>query len=67
MARTEPPEPPARLDGLCIVCLKPRKLPTTRYIDRAVYEAEPFCSSKCARRYFGTELPPAAPGGRKAA
>lgn len=45
-------EPSPRKDGLCVQCQTsevPRS--ATKYAD-----ADAFCSSRCCRAYFGTEL-----------
>jgi hypothetical protein len=55
--------PPVREDGLCLTCLGPRCLTPTKLVKRtagemrAALEADPFCSSTCARAYYGTSLP----------
>jgi hypothetical protein len=53
-----PPEPRVRRDGLCIVCRKPRVTPTPlqRGVPSFVYERDPFCSSVCARTFYGNPL-----------
>ena len=46
-------DPPIREDGRCVVCLGPRQAKRGNYSDPT---QDPFCSTPCARRYFGTEL-----------
>lgn len=53
-------EPKPRKNGRCLVCDKPRPIvkpqrgvPASAYVDA-------FCSSRCARAWFGTDLPPTA-------
>lgn len=43
-------EPAIREDGRCVVCETPITT-ITRY-----GEADGFCTSRCARKYFGTSL-----------
>lgn len=53
--------PKRRKDGKCVVCK--RKLPTydtpvmkaLRRLGQDPYGDDPFCSSDCAKRYYGTE------------
>jgi hypothetical protein len=54
-------DPPIRRDGRCSVCAKPRKKPATSY-GRDEYARDPFCSTKCARKWHGTTLADIAPG-----
>ena len=51
-------EPRVRPDGLCAVCRKERKLPSPlqKGVPVMAYLLDPFCSSTCARRHYGTEL-----------
>lgn len=44
------PEPPPRVDGLCVVCEKP--VATVNKWG----EADAFCTSRCCRVFFETEL-----------
>jgi hypothetical protein len=60
---TSPTDPPVRADGRCHVCKGPRgKIPKT-LVKRtardlaAALAADPFCSSACARRFYGCPLP----------
>jgi len=48
--RTTLPEPKIRKDGRCVVCGTPITTITRHG------EADAFCKSKCARKYFGTSL-----------
>ena len=62
------PDPLARPDGRCVVCLKPRKVSAqARKYAGAQLDLDPFCSSRCCRRWHGTELPetPQSVAGRK--
>jgi hypothetical protein len=56
--------PRAREDGRCVECGKRKKMPNPpqRGVDVGIYLAEPFCSSQCARAYYGTQLRSSAPG-----
>jgi hypothetical protein len=51
-------DPPVRPDDRCVVCGRPRIPERSRRY--AGYEADrdAFCSSRCARAYFGCELAP---------
>lgn len=48
-------DPPVRADGRCAECGKARVIPKTTYASREQYESDPFCSSKCCRRYHNVE------------
>lgn len=53
------PDPPRRKDGTCYVCRKPlRRVVPQRGVPHELYDREPFCSSRCAREFFGQSLPP---------
>ena len=58
-------EPKPRRDGKCVVCKKERKITPQPSVPVEVYLADPFCSSECARKFYGTSLPTAASGGKK--
>lgn len=49
------PIPRVRPGDPCAQCGKKRKMPKTHHssIPRQVYELDPFCSSVCAREYYG--------------
>ena len=52
-------EPKRRKDGKCFVCKKP--IPVVKHqrgVPTQLYKTDPFCSTRCAREYFGTSLPP---------
>ncbi len=55
-------DPAPRADGRCVVCEKPRRIPSTpvtrklRNAPRDPYAGDPFCSAVCARAYFGVKL-----------
>ena len=53
-------EPKRRRNGRCARpgCEKPVPVPTTKQkgVDPQVYLKEPFCSSRCARDYYGTSI-----------
>jgi len=49
-----PEQPEVRQDGLCVVCLKPRKCDRSVKYGGSNAEADPFCSTVCARTYYGT-------------
>ena len=59
-------EPPLRPDGRCLVCGGPRKLSGLKLIYRQAMESDPFCSSACARAWWGTSLPAAERPSRRA-
>lgn len=50
-------EPPVRPDGLCAVCLAPRRPERSRRYAGIQAEFDPFCSSTCARHWHGNPLP----------
>ena len=50
-------DPPVRDDGLCSVCLKPRRPERSRKYARLIAEMDPFCSSTCSREWHGNPLP----------
>jgi hypothetical protein len=45
--------PKPRRDGRCVVCREPYTITPRPGLNPAVY-VDPFCSSRCARSYFGT-------------
>jgi hypothetical protein len=51
------PDPPVREDGRCIVCPKARHPERSRKYAGGTAETDPFCSTQCARAYYGTSLP----------
>lgn len=51
-------DPPIRSDGLCYVCQSPRKLTGLRKLYQRSAESDPFCSTECARLFYGVSLPP---------
>jgi len=52
------PDPPVREDGRCVVCLKPRRLTKQARKYAGVWlDLDPFCASKCCRKWHGCELP----------
>lgn len=60
-----------REDGRCLTCLGPRgRIPktlvkrTARDLLREL-ERDPFCSSRCARAYYGTQLAETVSGPRQ--
>jgi len=57
--------PKVRKDGLCIVCKKERKVPSSRQkgVPVEVYLGDPFCSNTCARTYYATPSSPGRAGG----
>lgn len=64
--------PPVREDGRCVVCLGPRVVIPKVLVKRSAHdlrvalEADAFCSSSCARAYYGTSLPAVSTGNRTA-
>lgn len=55
------PDPPVRLDGLCVVCLDPRRTEKLPPLYRDQVANDPFCSNVCARAYYGVPEPAKAP------
>jgi len=49
-------DPPVRDDGSCIVCGRPRQLAKLKLVYRRHAEQDPFCSSSCAREWYGVPL-----------
>jgi hypothetical protein len=51
-------EPKVRRNGTCFVCGKERKLPSPmqKGVPVLAYLSDPFCSSTCARKHYGTQL-----------
>ena len=57
---------PKKLEGgKCKVCKKPRVINMQKNVPVEQYLSDPFCSSECARKFYGTELPQSPHGGRK--
>jgi len=50
-------DPPVRDDGLCHVCLKPRRPERSKRYGGAAAEMDSFCSTECARAYHENPLP----------
>jgi hypothetical protein len=49
---------PKVLDGgVCRVCGKPRVINMQRGVPVGAYLSDEFCSSKCAKEFYGTEEP----------
>lgn len=65
--------PPVREDGRCHVCLGRRCVLPKTLVKRTAHdlrmalEADPFCSSTCAREFYGCPLPVVESKGRKKA
>lgn len=38
---------------LCLHCRGPKAPPKKAYVSLSVYEADPFCSAKCAKAHYG--------------
>lgn len=56
-ALTPRADPLVRSDGLCAICLKPRKVTEqARKYAGPQLDLDPYCSSACARRWHGCEL-----------
>ncbi len=49
--------PKVRKDGRCYVCKGERPFNPQKGVPPEAYLADPFCSSKCARTFFGTLEP----------
>jgi hypothetical protein len=64
------PEATRRKDGKCRECRGPRK-PVPAHLQKgvpaSVYEREPFCSTECAKRYYGTPIHAEGTGGTRRA
>ncbi len=58
LIRRDPRDPDVRDDGLCVGCGKSRGDPG-REPHRATAQVDPFCSSACARAWYGVSLPSA--------
>lgn len=58
-------EPKVRKDGLCVVCKGERKFGRQKGIAEETYLRDPFCSSDCARTYYGNERVVGLPGAPK--
>jgi hypothetical protein len=56
MAKAKAIKPPVVAVVVCIVCGKKREIAQQAGVPRAHYESDPFCSSACARKHYGTEL-----------
>lgn len=52
------PDPKPRKDGLCVVCLRPRRVPRGVWAREAA-ELDSFCSNTCCRAYHNCPLPDA--------
>lgn len=52
------PDPPIRADGRCALatCRKPIKPPKRRREVPASLYVDPFCSTDCAKTYFGVRV-----------
>jgi hypothetical protein len=50
--------PKQREDGRCVSCQKVRHRPKALNSPTALaeWERDPFCSTDCAKRYFGTQV-----------
>jgi hypothetical protein len=46
--------PKVRRDGKCAVCRQPRPFNPQRGVPFEAYLADPFCSTACAKKHFGT-------------
>lgn len=64
MPSSGPPDPSLRADGRCLVCGGPRRMDKLKPLYRQHMESDPFCSTQCAREWWGTSLPAAPPRGR---
>ena len=47
----------------CKVCRKPLEFNMRKEVPREAYLSDPFCSSLCARKFYGAELPSLKTGG----
>lgn len=56
MTKAKRIKPPVAAVVVCIVCGKQREIGQQAGVPRAHYETDPFCTSACARKYYGTEL-----------
>ena len=51
-------EPVVRRDGRCLRCGGERHLEKLKPLYRTAMLTDPFCSTECARAFFGTSLRP---------
>ena len=51
-------DPEVRADGSCVVCRRPKLTRQLKPLYTRALETDPFCSSQCAREWWGTQLPP---------
>lgn len=49
-------DPPVREDGACIVCGNERVTAAIRPLYRAAMRDDPFCSTECARSWWGSSI-----------
>jgi hypothetical protein len=57
--------PKIRRDGTCYVCKAPRPFNPQRGVPPEEYLGDPFCSSACAKKFYGTSEPALRTGGKK--
>ncbi len=50
--------PKVRKDGTCVVCKGERPFTPQKGVPFEAYLADPFCSSACARKHWGTDEKP---------
>lgn len=57
LAKPTPGDPPVRADGRCVECGGPRKLTKqARKYAGVALDLDPFCSSRCCRKWHGCEI-----------
>ena len=49
-------DPQVRKDGKCVLCKTPREPNRSSKYGRAEAEIDPFCSTACARKWYGVPL-----------
>ena len=49
-------DPKVRRDGRCAVCKGPRPYTPNLAVPREQYLGDPFCSSACCRKWYGTQI-----------
>lgn len=60
MIPRDPRDPPVPADGNCVNCGGERRTPKTRREPHtSTATGDPFCSSECARAWYGVALPSA--------
>lgn len=61
MAKKDEKKPKVVSRGICIVCGNERAVAQQTGVPLQFYEDDEFCSAKCAREHYGTQLTGTAP------